>query len=78
MIITRTFKEWIDNLPHSLKERSNIAKIENKSRQETIKCINNILLELNSYTVDQRNLNAPTLEEFIHWFNSGQLFENFK
>jgi len=80
MVMKRTFKEWWNNLPESLKEKSQIIEnMEIDKHNKSIKKINYILIELtsninctNNYI---NNFSMPTLDEFKHWFDSGQLFE---
>lgn len=80
MVIKRTFKEWWNNLPESLKERSQIIEnMEIDKHNKSIRKINYILIELTSYTnCTNKKINnciKPTLDEFKQWFESGQLFE---
>jgi hypothetical protein len=69
----RTFEEWWNNLPDTLRkdamrrvEHDNIDSVSKKIRK-----INHILIYLD-LTKDEKN-NKPTFEEFKQWFDSGQL-----
>ncbi len=79
MVIKRTFKEWWNNLPESLKERSQIIEnMEIDKHNKSIRKINYILIELSHINCTNKKINNcsnPTLDEFKHWFESNQLFE---
>jgi hypothetical protein len=70
----RTFKEWWNNLPDTLRKDSmRIAENDNiDSSSKLIKKINYILLQLDLMK-EENNNNKPTFEELKQWFNSGQL-----
>ena len=74
----RTFEEWWNNLPVTLRENSSkIAvndNIDNSSK--SVKKINYILFQLDLMTEQDYYKNKPTWEEFKFWFDSGQLIIN--
>ena len=74
----RTFEEWWNNLPVTLRENSSKI-VENDDIDNSIKAvkrINYILFQLDLITKKDYDKNKPTLEEFKFWFNSGQLIIN--
>ena len=73
----RTFEEWWNNLPDTLRKDS-MRIVENNNidtYSKSIKKINYILLQLDlmSEENNNNNNNKPTFEEFKQWFDSGQL-----
>jgi hypothetical protein len=70
----RTFKEWWNNLPDTLRKDSmKIVEYDNiDASSKLIKKINYILLQLD--LMKEENNNKPTFEELKQWFNSGELF----
>ena len=69
----RTFEEWWNNLPGTLRKDS-MRIVENDkidASSKSIKKINYILLQLN--LMSEENNNKPTFDEFKQWFDSGQL-----
>lgn len=74
----RTFEEWWNNLPVTLRENSSKI-VENDDIDNSIKSvkrINYILFQLDLMAEKDYDKNKPTLEEFKFWFNSGQLIIN--
>ena len=74
----RTFEEWWNNLPDTLrKDSTRIVENDNiDSSSKSIKKINYILLQLDLMSTEENNNNnnnKPTFEEFKQWFDSGQL-----
>ena len=69
----RTFKEWWNNLPDTLRKDSmKIVEYDNiDASSKLIKKINYILLQLD--LMKEENNNKPTFEELKQWFNSGEL-----
>jgi hypothetical protein len=75
----RTFEEWWNNLPDTLRKDS-MRIVENNNidtYSKSIKKINYILLQLDlmSEENNNNNNNKPTFEEFKQWFDSGQLLK---
>jgi hypothetical protein len=70
----RTFKEWWNNLPDTLRKDSmKIVEYDNiDASSKLIEKINYILLQLD--LMKEENNNKPTFEELKQWFNSGELF----
>ena len=69
----RTFEEWWNNLPDTLRKDS-MRIVENDNidaSSKSIKKINYILLQLDLRSEEINN--KPTFEEFKQWFDSGQL-----
>ena len=80
MVGKRTFKEWWNNLPEYLKEASKkVVLDETDSYKKSIKKVNYILIELNSYSNfnhnNSNNYNSPTLDESKFMLESGQIFD---
>lgn len=74
----RTFEEWWNNLPVTLRENSSKI-VENDDIDNSIKSvkrINYILFQLDLMAEQDYDKNKPTLEEFKFWFNSGQMIIN--
>ena len=74
----RTFEEWWNNLPVTLRENSS-KMVENDdmdTSNKSVKKINYILFQLDLMTEKDYDTNKPTLEEFKFWFYSGQLNVN--
>lgn len=71
----RTFKEWWNNLPDTLRKDSmKIVEYDNiDASSKLIKKINYILLQLDLMKEENNNNNKPTFEELKQWFNSGEL-----
>ena len=71
----RTFKEWWNNLPDTLRKDSmKIVEYDNiDASSKLIKKINYILLQLDLMK-EENNNKKPTFEELKQWFNSGELF----
>jgi hypothetical protein len=71
----RTFEEWWNNLPYTLrKDSTRIVENDNiDSSSKSIKKINYILLQLDLMSAEENNNNKPTFDEFKQWFDSGQL-----
>ena len=72
----RTFEEWWNNLPDTLRKDS-MRIVENNNidtYSKSIKKINYILLQLDLMS-EENNNNKPTFEEFKQWFDSGQLLK---
>lgn len=70
----RTFKEWWNNLPDTLRKDSmRIVEYDNiDASSKLIKKINYILLQLDLMK-EENNNNKPTFEELKQWFNNGEL-----
>ena len=70
----RTFKEWWNNLPDTLRKDSmRIVEYDNiDTSSKLIKKINYILLQLDLMK-EENNNNKPTFEELKQWFNNGEL-----
>ena len=70
----RTFKEWWNNLPDTLRKDSmKIVEYDNiDASSKLIKKINYILLQLDLMK-EENNNNKPTFEELKQWFNNGEL-----
>ena len=74
----RTFEEWWNNLPGTLRENSSkmVENDDTDTSSKSVKKINYILFQLDLMTEKDYVKNKPTLEEFKFWFNSGQLIIN--
>ena len=70
----RTFEEWWNNLPDTLRKDSmRIGENDNiDASSKLIKKINYILLQLDLMSEENKN-NKPKFDEFKQWFDSGQL-----
>jgi len=74
----RTFEEWWNNLPVTLRENSSkmVETDDMDTANKSVKKINYILFQLDLMTEKDYDKNKPTLEEFKFWFYSGQLNVN--
>jgi hypothetical protein len=70
----RTFEEWWNNLPDTLRKDSTriVENVNIDSSSKSIKKINYVLLQLDLMSAEENN-NKPTFDEFKQWFDSGQL-----